>query len=100
MTVVEMSNTSRLCVGRPKVCCLLQTVHLANSRRVARKSLALMDGVTGREQSAIGTVPNKRNPGLSLVERATSAPPPRPADHAMIQAAIQLDLLPPEQADA
>jgi hypothetical protein len=63
-------------------------------------SLALLDGVTGREQSAIGTVANKRKPGLSLVERATSAAPPSPAEHAMIEAAIQLDLITPEQAEA
>jgi hypothetical protein len=63
-------------------------------------SLALLDGMTGREQSAIGTVLNKRKPGLSLVERATSAAPPRPAEHAMIEAAIQLDLITPEQAEA
>jgi hypothetical protein len=63
-------------------------------------SLALFDWVTGREQSAIGTVPNKRKPGLSLVERATSAAPPEPAEHAMIEAAIQLDLITPERADA
>jgi hypothetical protein len=63
-------------------------------------SLALLDGVTGREQSAIGRGPNKRKPGLSLVERATSAAPPRPAEHAMIEAAIQLDLITPEQAEA
>ena len=63
-------------------------------------SLALLGGVTGPEQSAIGTVPNKRKPGLSLVERATSAAPPRPSEHAMIEAAIQLDLITPEQAEA
>jgi|ERR1700730_9734575 len=63
-------------------------------------SLALLDGVTGREQSAIGTVPNERKTGLSLVERATSAAPPSPAEHAMIEAAIQLDLITPEQAEA
>ena len=62
--------------------------------------MALLDGVTGRQQSAIGTVPNKRKPGLSLVERATSAAPPSPAEHAMIEAAIQLDLITPEQAEA
>jgi hypothetical protein len=63
-------------------------------------SLALLDGVIGRQQSAIGTVPNKRKPGLSSVERATSAAPPRPTEHAMIEAAIQLDLITPEQAEA
>jgi len=62
--------------------------------------LALLDGVTARQQSAIGTGPNKRKPDLSLVERATSAAPPRPAEHAMIEAAIQLDLITPEQAEA
>ena len=62
--------------------------------------MALLDGVTGREQSAIGPVPNKRKTGLSLVERATSAAPPSPAEHAMIEAAIQLDLITPEQAEA
>ena len=36
-------------------------------------SLALLDGVIGRQQSAIGTVPNKRKPGLSSVEQATCA---------------------------
>ena len=63
-------------------------------------SLALLDGVIGRQQSAIGMVPNRRKPGLSSVERATSAAPPRPAEHAMIEAAIQLDLITPEQAEA
>jgi hypothetical protein len=99
MTVVEMLNTSRICIGRPQVCYLLQTAHPAKSRR-GRMSLALLDGVIGRQQSAIGTVPNKRKPGLSSVERATSAAPPRPAEHAMIEAAIQLDLITPEQAEA
>ena len=63
-------------------------------------SVALLDGVTGRGQSAIGTVPNKRKPGLSSVERATSTAPPGPTEHAMIEAAIQLDLITPEQAEA
>jgi hypothetical protein len=36
MTVVEMLNTSRLCVGRPQVCYLLQTVRPAKSRRWAQ----------------------------------------------------------------
>ena len=99
MTVVEMLNTSRLCMGRPQVCYLLQTAHPAKSRR-CRMSLALLDGVIGRQQSAIGMVPNRRKPGLSSVERATSAAPPRPAEHAMIEAAIQLDLITPEQAEA
>src|SRR5882757_978031 len=99
MTVVEMLNTSRLCIGRPQVCYLLQTAHPAKSRR-CRMSLALLDGVIGRQQSAIGMVPNRRKPGLSSVERATSAAPPRPAEHAMIEAAIQLDLITPEQAEA
>ena len=60
----------------------------------------LLDGVIGREQSAIGTVPNKRKPGWSSVEQANSAAHPSPAEHAMIEAAIQLDLITPEQAEA
>ncbi len=66
----------------------------------ARKTLMLLDGVIGREQSAIGTVPNKRKPGWSSVEQANSAAPPSPAEHAMIEAAIQLDLITSEQAEA
>ena len=62
--------------------------------------LGALDRVIGRQQSAIGTVPNKQKPGLSSVERATSAAPPRPAEHAMIEAAIQLDLITTEQAEA
>ena len=62
--------------------------------------MALLDGVIGRQQSAIGMVPNRRKPGLSSVERATSAAPPRPTEHTMIEAAIQLDLITPEQAEA
>jgi len=96
MTVVEMLNKSRLCIGRPQVCYLLQTAHPAKSRR-CRMSLALLDGVIGRQQSAIGMVPNRRKPGLSSVERATSAAPPRPTEHTMIEAAIQLDLITPSR---
>ena len=40
---------------------------------VGRRSLALVDEVIGREQFGIGTVPNKRKPGLSSVEQATCA---------------------------
>jgi CheY-like chemotaxis protein len=67
---------------------------------VGCKSLALLDGVTGREQSAIGTVPNNRKPGWISIEQPTRAAPPRPTEHAMIEAAIQLDLITTEQAEA
>ena len=40
---------------------------------VGRRSLALVDEVIAREQFGIGTVPNKRKPGLNSVEQATCA---------------------------
>src|SRR5260370_22933392 len=57
-----------------------------------------MDGVFGRELPRIGTIADRRKPGSPL--RADSGASPSPAEHAMLEAAIQLDLITPEQAAA
>ncbi len=54
--------------------------------------------VIGRELLQIGTVPNKRKRGS--VEPANGVAPPRPTEHAMLEAAIQMDLITPEQAES
>jgi hypothetical protein len=56
------------------------------------------DEVIDREPPGIGTVPNTPNAGW--VEQATRGPSLRPIEHAMFEAAIQMDLITPEQADA
>jgi hypothetical protein len=76
----------------------LHTAHLTTIPTAGRKSLALLDRVIGRELPSIGTVFNKRKPGS--VELASSVAPPGPTEHAMIEAAIQMDLIAPEQAEA
>src|SRR5260370_22510828 len=53
--------------------------------------------VIGRELLQIGTVPNKRKRGS--VEPANGVAPPRPTEQAMLEAAIQMDLITPEQAE-
>ena len=63
-----------------------------------RKTLMLLDGVIGRERPGIGTVPNNRIAGW--VEEAKRCASPAPTEHAMMEAAIQLDLITPEQAAA
>jgi hypothetical protein len=60
--------------------------------------LMLLDGVIGRERPGIGTVPNNRIAGW--VEEAKRCASPGPTEHAMMEAAIQLDLITPEQAAA
>jgi hypothetical protein len=65
--------------------------------RVGRKVLY---GAMGGERPRIGTVPNERKIGLSAVERANSAALPGLTERAMIEAAIQLGLITPEQAEA
>jgi hypothetical protein len=57
-----------------------------------------MDGVIGRELPRIGTIADSRKPGPPLP--ADSGASPSPAEHAMLEAAIQLDLITPEQAAA
>ena len=52
-----------------------------------------MDGVIGRELPRIGTIADSRKPGSPL--RADSGASPSPAEHAMLEAAIQLDLITP-----
>lgn len=56
------------------------------------------DGVIGRELPRIGTIADSRKPGSPL--QADSGASPSPAEHAMLEAAIQLDLITPEQAAA
>jgi hypothetical protein len=58
----------------------------------------LLDGVIGRERSSIGKVPSNRIAGW--VEQAERSAPLGPTDHAMMEAAIQLDLITLEQAEA
>ena len=76
----------------------LHKAHLTTIPTAGRKSLALLDRVIGRELPSIGTVFNKRKPGS--VELASSVAPPGPTEHAMLEAAIQMDLITPEQAEA
>jgi hypothetical protein len=67
-----------------------------------RPELALaahsMDGVIGRALPRIGTIADSRKPSSPL--RADSGASPSPAEHAMLEAAIQLDLITPEHAAA
>jgi len=82
-------------------CITLDSLHNANLATiptVGRKSLPLFDGLTGRDTLQNGTIENKRKPGS--VELANSVAPPTPTEHAMIEAAIQMDLITPEQAEA
>jgi hypothetical protein len=60
--------------------------------------LPLFDGLTGRDTLQNGTIENKRKPGS--VELVNSVAPPTPAEHAILEAAIQMDLITPEQAEA
>src|SRR6267154_791249 len=57
-----------------------------------------MDGVIGRELPRIGTIADSRKPSSPL--RADGSAPPSPAEHAILEAAIQLDVITPEQAAA
>jgi hypothetical protein len=57
-----------------------------------------MDGVIGRELPRIGTTADRRKPGSPL--QADSGASPSLAEHAMLEAAIQLDVITPEQAAA
>jgi hypothetical protein len=75
-----------------------QRLGLARPRLPGRKTLMLLDGVIGRERPGIGTVPNNRIAGW--VEEAKRCASPGPTEHAMMEAAIQLDLITPEQAAA
>src|SRR5260370_42099494 len=54
--------------------------------------------VIGREMLQIGTVANKGKRGS--VEPANGVAAPRPTEHAMLEAAIQMDLITPEQAES
>lgn len=75
---------------------------LQASKARKRPKLALaahsMDGVIGRALPRIGTIADRRKPGSPLP--ADSGAPPSPAEHAMLEAAIQLDLITPEHAAA
>jgi hypothetical protein len=73
----------------------LQKAHLTTIPTAGRKTLTLLDGVIGRERPMIGAVPNNRDAGW-----AKRGAPPGPTEHAMMEAAIQLDLITPEQAAA
>jgi hypothetical protein len=63
---------------------------LASPQLSGRKTLMILDGVIGRELP--------RNTGG--VEQAKRGAPPGPTEHAMLEAAIQMDLITPEQAEA
>jgi hypothetical protein len=75
---------------------------LQASKARKRPKLALaahsMDGVIGRALPRIGTIADRRKPGPPLP--ADSGASPGPAEHAMLEAAIQLDLITPEHAAA
>jgi hypothetical protein len=75
-----------------------QRLGLASPQLSGRKTFMLLDGVMGREPPRIGTVPNTRNAGW--VEQARRGAPPGPTEHAMLEAAIQMDLITLEQAEA
>ena len=68
--------------------------HLTALPTADRKSLALF---AGRGLPSIGRVSNKRKP--DSVELASSVAPLEPSEHAMIEAAIQLDFISVEQAE-
>jgi hypothetical protein len=80
---------------------LVNSLHNANLATVptgSRKCLLIFDGLTGRDPPQIGTIENKWKPGS--VDPTNNVAPSRPTEHAMIEAAIQLDLITPEQAEA
>jgi hypothetical protein len=58
----------------------------------------LPDGVIGRERSSTGMAPSNRIAGW--VEQAERSAPWGPTEHAMMEAAIQLNLITLEQAEA
>jgi hypothetical protein len=67
-----------------------QRFGLASPRLSGRKTLMLLDKVIGRELP--------RNAGW--VEQLKRGAPPEPTERAMLEAAIQMDLITPEQAEA
>jgi hypothetical protein len=71
--------------------------HLRTLPTADRKSLVLLDRLTGRGLPRIGTVSNKRK--ADSVELSSSVAPLEPSEHAMIEAAIQLDFISLEQAE-
>jgi hypothetical protein len=73
----------------------LQKAHLTTIPAPGRKTLTLLDGVIGCERPMIGAVPNNRDAGW-----AKRGAPLGPTEHAMMEAAIQLDLITLEQAEA
>ena len=75
-----------------------QRLRLASPRLAGRKTPMLRVGVIGRERSSIGIVPSNRIAGW--VEQAERRATLGPTEHAMMEAAIQLDLITPEQAEA
>jgi hypothetical protein len=72
-----------------------QRLRLASPRLSGPKTLMLQDVVIGREQP---TVPGNRI--APCVEEAKGGAPLEPVEHAKMEAAIQLDLITPEQAAA
>jgi hypothetical protein len=82
-------------------CITLDSLHKARPATIptaGRKSWPLFDGLIGRDPPQIGTIEYKRKPGS--VELANNVAPLTPTEHAMIEAAIQMDLITPEQAEA
>ena len=71
--------------------------HLTTLPTAGRKSLALLDRLTDRGLPSLGTVSNKRK--LGSVDLVSSVAPLEPSEHAMIEAAIQLDFISVEQAE-
>ena len=95
-----MSNTSRVLSFEEGLLAskARQRLRLASPRLVGRKTPMLLDGVIGRERSSKEMVPSNRIAGW--VEQAERSAPLGPTEHAMMEAAIQLDLITPEQAEA
>ena len=75
-----------------------QRLRLASPRPAGRKTPMLLDGMIRRERSSIGIVPSNRIAGW--VEQTERSAPLEPTEHALMEAAIQLDLITPEQAEA
>jgi hypothetical protein len=75
-----------------------QRLRLASPRLSGPKTLMLQDVVIGRERPRRGAVPSNRI--APCVEEAKRGAPLEPTEHAKIEAAIQLDLITLEQAEA
>ncbi len=90
---LSLSNTSR-------VLSFEEGLQASKARKRPELTLAArsMDGVIGRELPRIGTIADSRKPSSPL--RADGGASPSPAEHAILEAAIQLDVITPEQAAA